>query len=762
MSADREGTPPSDRPSSEPPGGVPPTADPPTASAPVDDAPGPKKLITRRRFLTFSAAGVGLLLGTGYLTRSIWRRYIAGFANSAELPWNGTVDPGLWLEIRADDGVVLHSPKVEMGQGTFTGLAQIVADELEVDVERIRVVHAHSASGNVDPTSTGGSTSINSLWQPLREISATLREMLRTRAAEQLGVEPRAVAIEDGVLTAGGRSLTYGEVAAAGGDWVVPDEPPPLKDPSRYRYVGRPVPRVDLEEKVFGAPLFGMDAEMPDMLYGAVARPDRIGARFVSANGDRAASMPGVVQVVIEDGFAAVVAETHTAAERAKEALEVEWAVDRSWSLADIRAMTRVGEGTPYVIQKVGDAEGALDGGDVIEAEFTSPIGAHAQIEPGVALVHATEDAAVVVISTQVVGITRREVADVLGLDEEQVDVRPTFLGGGFGRRLHTPIAMDAARLSRAVGRPVKVVNSRKEEFQRDTFRPPTHHLLRARLTDDGLIEAIEHNVSSGDVMHGSPLIPSVVGTLVGHDIGAWRGGMIQYGAIPNHRAVSWRVKLPFATSWWRSLGLLANTFAIESFMDELAEAAGRDPVEFRLAQIQEDDAGFRLREVIRAAADRAGWRTDVQDGVAMGFAASTDARTPCAQVAEVSIQEGRIRVHKVTCAIDPGLAVNPDLIRQQCEGAIVMGLSAAVFEEMTVQDGVLSPTLYGPYRMALMRDAPREIEVEILANADAPGAMGEPPLGPIGAAIANAVWRLTGTRLRSMPLQPALDRVLV
>ncbi|HSM07232.1 MAG TPA: molybdopterin cofactor-binding domain-containing protein [Longimicrobiales bacterium] len=734
----------------------------PPEGAPGEDATGgKKKLITRRRFLTFSAAGVGLLLGTGYLTRGIWRRYIAGFVNDAELPWTGSVDPGLWLEVRADNGIVLHSPKVEMGQGTFTGLAQMVADELEVDIGRIRVVHAHTASGNVDPTSTGGSTSINSLWQPLREISASLREMLRARAAEQLGVEATAVTIDDGVLTAGGRSLTYGQVAAAGGEWVVPDEPPALKERSSYRWVGRPVPRVDLHEKVFGAPLFGLDAEMPDMLYGAVVRPDRIGARFVSANGDAAAAMPGVVQVVIEDGFAGVVAETHTAAERAKEALEVEWAVDRSWALADIEAMTRVGEGTRYVIQKVGDAEGALSDGEVIEAEFTSPIGAHAQIEPGIALAHVTGDAAVVFVSTQVVAITRREVADLLGFDEEQVDVRPTYLGGGFGRRLHTPIAMDAARLSRATGRPVKVVNSRKEEFQRDTFRPPTHHVLRARLSADGLIDAIEHNVSSGDVMHGSPLIPSVVATLAGHDIGAWRGGMIQYGAIPNHQAVSWRVRLPFATSWWRSLGLLANTFAIESFMDELAEAAGRDPVEFRLAQIQDDEAGARLGAVIRTAAERAGWRTDVRDGVAMGFAASTDARTPCAQVAAVSIEEGRIRVHKVTCAIDPGLAVNPDLIRQQCEGAIVMGLSAAVFEEMTVQDGVLSPTLYGPYRMALMRDAPREIDVEILENSDRPGAVGEPPLGPIGAAIANAVWRLTGERLRSMPLQPALDRAL-
>jgi len=193
--------------------------------------------------------------------------------------------------------------------------------------------------------------------------------------------------------------------------------------------------------------------------------------------------------------------------------------------------------------------------------------------------------------------------------------------------------------------------------------------------------------------------------------------------------------------------------------MDELAAAAGRDPVEFRLAHVEDDEAGRRLRAVIEAAAERAGWGSEPENGVAMGFAASTDANTPCAHVAEVSIDEGRIRVHRVTCVIDPGLAVNPDQITAQCEGSVVMGLSAAMYEEMTVRDGVLSPTIYGPYRMALLRDAPREIDVQILENSDAPGAVGEPPLGPIGAAIANAVWRLTGVRLRDMPLQSSLDR---
>jgi isoquinoline 1-oxidoreductase beta subunit len=239
----------------------------------------------------------------------------------------------------------------------------------------------------------------------------------------------------------------------------------------------------------------------------------------------------------------------------------------------------------------------------------------------------------------------------------------------------------------------------------------------------------------------------------MGSDLGAWRGGMIQYSAVPNYKAVSWRVKLPFATSWWRSLGLLANTFAIESFMDELAIKAGKDPVQFRLDHIGDDEAGRRLKEVIRTAADKAGWQDGVRNGRAMGFAASTDAGTPCAHVAEVSIEDDQIKVHKVTCVIDPGMAVNPDQVRAQCEGSVIMGMSAAMYEKMTVRDGQLQPTIYGPYRMALMRDAPKEIDVVILESTGRPGPVGEPPLGPIGAAVANAVFRLTGQRLRAMPL---------
>lgn len=715
-----------------------------------------KKGFSRRKFLVRSGIGLGVVMGVGYLSKGLFRRFVAETANTAEAGYMGdTNDPSIWFEITEDNQIILHSPKVEMGQGTFTSLAQMAADELEVDIEQVKVVHA-SSSIHIDGMSTGGSTSVASLWTPLRELAATMREMLKLEAANKLGVAANELSIQNGTISVGSKSLSYGEVVKGVTEWKVPDVPA-LKDLKDYKYIGKPVPRVDLKDKVMGTPMFGMDASMPDMLYGAVVRPSSVGAKYIDADTSVAENMPGVVKIVKEKDFVGVVAESYTEANNAKKAINVEWDIPKTWQSKDIEEMIKVGKGKPIAIQLEGDPEDILaTEAGVITAEYFSPIGAHAQIEPNGALAFVENDKATVMISTQVVSITRKEVAKRLGIDAENVEIKPTYLGGGFGRRLHTPNAIQAAVLSKAVGKPVKCFFDRREEFQNDTFRPPTHHVLKAKLKEDGMIDAIEHNVSSGDVMFGSALVPGFVTPIIGADIGAWRGGMIQYQKIPNYQAISWRVKLPFSTSWWRSLGLLANTFAIESFMDELAIKAGKDPVQYRLDQIQDDDRGHRLKEVIKAAADKAGWKDEVVNGRAMGFAASTDANTPCAHVVEVSVEGKEIKVHKVTCAIDPGIAVNPDQVKAQCEGSIIMGMSASLYEKMEVKDGSLQPTIYGPYQMALMKNAPKEIEVIILENAEAPGAVGEPPLGPIGAAIANAVFRLTGQRLRSMPLELA------
>lgn len=712
--------------------------------------------MTRRKFLVRASIGTGVLLGTGYLSRGLARRYLAEYMNTAEVPFFNSAAPQLWFEITSNNQIILHSPKVEMGQGIFTGLAQIAADELEVHIDKINVVHADTSSGVIDTYATGGSTSTSKLWQPLRELAATMREMIKSEAAKILAVDTSKLTVANGLIQIDDHSLTYGEVVQQIQKWTVPDTPPlkPVKD---YKFIGQPVRRLDLKDKVMGAPIFGFDASMTDMLYGAVVKPDKIGARFIDADTSRAESMPGVVKVVKEKDFVGVVATTYTAAQHAKQAIQAHWETERTWQSEDIEAMIKVGQGTPVEIQRTGQPDVISDGpGNIFEAEYSSPIGAHAQLEPNGALAHVEAHQATVVISTQVARLTRKEVAKRLGFDVDQVNIQPTYLGGGFGRRLHTPNAVQAAVLSKAVGKPVKCFFDRKEEFQQDTFRPPTHHILKARLSKAGKIEAITHHLSSGDVMFGFPLFPAISAPLLGADAGGWRGGMIQYRHIPNIRTVSWRVKLPFATSWWRGLGLFANTFAIESFIDELAIKTERDPVQFRLDHIQNDDAGRRLKAVIRAAAEKAGYTNEARHGRAMGFAASTDGLTPVAQVAEVSIEGGQIKVHRVTCAIDPVLAVNPDLIRAQCEGCIIMGLSAALYERMYVKDSTLYPTSYGPYKMALMRHAPEEIDVVILQSGEQPASVGEPPIGPIGAAIANAVYRLTGQRLRSMPLELA------
>ncbi|NNK69179.1 MAG: xanthine dehydrogenase family protein molybdopterin-binding subunit [Flavobacteriaceae bacterium] len=723
-----------------------------------------KKKISRRQFVVRTAlGGTGLLVVGAFVFKRPIRRALAEYADTVELFYTGsTDDPLIWFELTSENNVVFHCPKVEMGQGVFTGLAQIAADELEVSMEQIQVVHAASASGNLDLLSTGGSTSISSLWEPLRELAATMREMIKIAAAESWGVDVSELSVSNGIIAAGVNKTTYAEVAEGITDWTIPSTPE-LKPMASYKFIGRPVPRVDLIPKVYGTPIFGMDAQMPDMLYGAIVRSSKIGAKFIDADTSEAEVMPGVVQIVKEKDFVAVVAKSMYQAEVAKRMIKATWETDKDWNTEDIEAMIRVGEGHPVEIQKEGRAERILEGSDnIISAEYFSPIGAHAQLEPNGAVAHVEGDKATVIISTQVVKITRDEVAKRLGIKKKNVNIIPTYLGGGFGRRLHTPHAAEIAAISKAVGKPVKCFYDRIEEFQNDTFRPPTHHLLKAVLKENGLIEALEHNVSSGDVSYGSAITPPLVNPIMGSDLGAWRGGMIQYRGIPNYRAVSWRVKLPFATSWWRGLGLMANTFAIESFMDELAWIAEKNPVEFRLQQIQDNKRGHRLKEVIMVAAEKAKYTDTVTNGKAMGFAASTDVNTPCAQIVEVSIEEGQIKVHKVSCVMDPGIVINPNQVEAQCEGAITMGLSAALYEKMYVEKGELQPVLYGPYRMALMKDAPRIIDVTLLEHDTKPGAVGEPPLGPIGAAIANAVFRLTGKRLRRMPLQEELESLEV
>jgi len=714
----------------------------------------PKRKTSRRKFLVRGGLGtIGLIaLGT-YVFRNPLRRTMLEMAETMVPPYSGTgTEANLWFEITKDNILLLHQPKVEMGQGTFTGMAQIVSDELDMDISQIQVLAAETATGIVDGMSTGGSLSIAQLYLPLREMAATMREFIKSEASKKLGVDAGSLKTASGILTGAGKTMTFAEAMADVTEFDLP-KTPELRPFSSYKSIGKPVARIDLHDKVVGAPIFGIDAEMPNMLHATVIRPEHVGSSIKSVNTGEVTKMPGVVNVVKMDGWVAIVAETFAQALAARNKAKVEWDIPKTWTEESLRDFLKVGEGDLMVTQKEGDRIDD-DDEDAVILEFSSPIGAHAQIEPNGAVASVVDGKATIKLSTQVIGVTQKQVAEALGIGTESVNVIGTYLGGGFGRRLQTNHAVIAAKLSRKLERPVKYVFTRKEEFQNDTFRPPTHHIMKGKLDANGNIENMEHHYASGDVAINSLIIPAIALKALGSDVGAGRGGNIMYDKIPNHYALQWHKTLPFATSFWRSLGLLANTFAIESFVDEMALKAGKNPVDYRLSMLSDEENSGRIRKVIEEAASRSGYVDKASGNKAMGFAASIDGGSVCAHVVELSLEGNRPRVEKVTCVFDCGLAVNPDQVKAQCEGSIIMGISASLHEKMTIKDGRLYPINYGQYDMALMRNSPKEIDVHLIEGSDVPLPVGEPPLGPIGAAIGNALKRITGKRYTHLPIE--------
>ena len=720
-----------------------------------------KSVVNRRNFLIKTGVGLGLLVGIGVVGCGPLRRQIAHKADREPGGYQNDSPPELWFELKPDGTVIIHSPKVEMGQGIFTAIAQIAAEELEADWKQIKVVHASSTHGPVDAVSTGGSFSVSSLYTPLREVAAMMRELIKANAAILLGVPANTLTVKDGIVSGKSKSITFGEIASKTTNWKIEVAKPILKSPSDFKLIGKALPRLDLEEKVKGQAVYGIDSSFPNMLYGSVARPPVFGAKFKGVEVGNVASMPGVVKVVVEKDFVGVVATSRIEAEDAKRQLKIDWKMpNKLVQQSDVEAIVKVGVGNDVVIQKEGKTSAYIEESGVVVKEYFSPLGVHAQMEPNGAAAFYQDGAVVVKMSTQVVKITQKNIAEALNIDKEKVDIQTQYIGGGFGRRLQTPHAVEAALMSKAVGKPVHVFFERTEEFQNGFLRPPSHNVLKAKLNPDGSILAMEHHAASSDVAFNSALLAdilpvpsSIAKMIVGADIGAWRGGMIHYLNIPNYNTTAWHKELPFQTSWWRGLGLLPNTFAIESFMDELAYQTKQDPIDFRLRHLANDPRSETIKGVLKAVAEKSNWGKPLPQGRARGLACSIDVNTPVAQVVEVEIVNNEIKVRKVFCAIDPGVIINPDGVKAQAEGAIMMGLSATMFEEVTIKDGKVTPNNYGYYPIATMKDSP-EVEIILLSNGDAPRGVGEPPIGPIGAAIANAVFALTGKRLNKMPLK--------
>lgn len=720
---------------------------------------GPRWRPTRRGFLIGTAlAGGGLALGWGVGLPEA-RLQLARWLDEATAPGSFPTDPLLWFELQPAGSMRLYLPKIEMGQGIHTALAQIAAEELELPWESLEIVQGGSHRGPPDPSGTQGSSSVATLYQPLRQAAATLREMLRIEAAARLAQPLESLVAEAGHVMKQAEPeirFSYQEIVAGKeGEWAIPEDEPALKSPQAFQLIGRPMPRLDLPGKVTGDARYGYDARLEGMAYGAILRPPTIEGRLRHVlNADEVRTLPGVLKVVVEEGFVGVVAASRTQAQFARNRLKAEWDEGRRWQQAELEEIVSVGGRGGVLIQREGDAKTQLAQGPLIEASYRTPMAAHAPMEPQAALVDAQAEPVRVWLSTQSPTSAGREVAEALGLASEAVIVEPMLVGGGFGRKVDAQVAVEAARLSRASGRPVHVGWSREEEMRHGTFRPATHHHLRARL-EGGRIVALEHQQASGDVLFS--VLPEPVAQIMGADFGAWRGATISY-TIPHRRTVAWRRKMPLRTSFWRGLGLLANTFALESFMDELAHQAGADPLAFRLAHLGDEPRAQRLRAVLEAAAQQAGWSTPPPSGRGRGIACATDVGTVVAAVAELSIapDSGAIRVHRLVEAMECGQVINPNGATAQMEGNIIWGLGSALLEQVTVSDGAIQLRNFESYPLLTLRDAP-EIETILLPSSDPqPYGVGEPPIGPVAAAVANALFDLTGQRVRQLPLKLA------
>lgn len=712
--------------------------------------------MSRRNFLiglgaVGGTAAIGLALGVPYGQRKLAEMIDSGGGGFFNMP----NDPWAWFEVAADGSITLYISKVEMGQGVHTSIKQIAVDELGVSWDAVAVKQGTTSQGPADSSGTSGSTSVSSSFTPVREAAATLAQLLRQEAALQTGLPADSLSIQDdGFADADGVTrITFGEIVTnKTGEWEVPEEPAALKPLANLKLVGQPQQRVDIPAKVTGTAVYGYDAKLPGMKFGALLRPPTLEATLKSVDTTAAKAMDGVVAIVEDGDFVGVVADSRPQAWAAVEAIEAEWDEGKLWQQAELEEIVTVGGSGGVVIQKEGNVSGKFDAANAITADYRTPLAVQSPLEAQAALADVSADKAQVWASTQVHTSLQGQIAEATGLEEATIEVIPTYLGGGFGRKLGD-VAVEAARLSQAAGIPVHLGWTREEDLKSGFMQPLSHHRLNGAVDENGRITALEHQIGSGDILFS--FFPAAMAAAFGADIGVTRGASLIYNA-PNRLVTVWRRKLPVKTGSWRGLGLLPNTFAIESFIDELATAAAMDPLQFRLQNLGDDSRSERYAAVLQAAADKADWGNVPADR-GVGLAGIMDMKTAVAIVAEVSVSEtGQVRVHKITSAMDCGLVINPDGARAQMEGNAMWGVSAALKEEATVLNGRFALNNFDTYPLLTMREAPKVETVLVDSGETEPYGVGEPPIAPIAAAIANAVFALTGKRLRQMPFTAA------
>ena len=703
--------------------------------------------MTRRSFLKQSSLVIAATAFSGPL--NLFNASPATAA--AALPFK----PHAFLEIAADDTITVWIGQTNLGQGTHTGIPMVIADELDAAWESIRVKPAPAGEAFKDPLwhsqFTGGSTSIRHRWDLLRTVGAAARQMLVEAAAQQWGVTAGRFTTENGqVVHSDGRRLSYGKLVETARELPVPENPP-LKQADAYRIIGTPRDRVDIPDKVMGRTVYGMDFTRPDMCTAVVARPPRYGATFQSYDEKAAMAVKGVVKVVPLENRIAVCAETTYAAMQGREALGVKWSQGSHPDLNDdtIDAAFKAHLEKPGAEAKnEGDAITALgQAATTLEQSYKINYISHAQVEPINCTASVEKEQCRIWAPTQGPTTFQTVAAQLTGLPVEKVEVNILPAGGGFGLRGDASHVTDAVLLSKALQRPVKVIYTREDDFANDFFRPASRSRIKAGLDEDGRLVGWSHKVAAPSVW--ARVAPQMVKNGVCPD--AVSGIRDMPYSIPNQRVDYVMVDLPIPVGFWRAVGFSVNGFAVESFMDELAHAAGKDPVQFRLAHMEK---GSRPYNILSLLAEKSGWDRPVPAGRARGVAVNACFESFAAHMAELSVAaNGAVTVHKIVCAIDCGTAVYPDAIRAQAEGGAIMGLSTALHERVRFENGGVKTLNYDDYPVVTMSEVPA-IEVHIADSRLKAGGVGEPVLPSVAPAVANAIFKATGVRLREMPFQ--------
>ena len=667
--------------------------------------------------------------------------------------------PNAFLRVGSDDSVTVLLAHSEMGQGIWTALPMLIAEELDADWSKIKVEHADAAPVYAHTAfgiqMTGGSTSTWSEFDRYRQAGATARALLVRAAAQRFGVKPADCRTENGVVIAGNQRARYGELAAAAAT-LLPPKTVPLKDPKDWKIIGKPTKRLDTPEKITGRAQFGMDVRFPGLLTAVVARSPVFGGRVRSFDATAAKAIPGVRKVVQVPTGVAVVADHFWAAKLGRDALKIDWDLGPHATL-DSTALReqfrKLADTTGTLAAEAGNVADALGKANkTIEAEYAVPYLAHAPMEPENCTVRIGPGKCEIWTGTQFQTLDQQLAARITGLSPSQVEVHTTFLGGGFGRRANptSDFVSEAVQVAKAANAPVKTVWTREDDVHGGYYRPAYLHRARIGLGTDGLPVAWRHTVVGQSILVGTPFEPFLVKN--GIDATSVEGvsDSPYLKEIPNHRLDLHSPKTGIPVLWWRSVGHSHTAFVMESLIDELAQAAGKDPVEYRRALLKNHR---RHLGVLNLAVEKAGWDRRLPEGRARGVAVHESFGSFAAQVAEVSVEDGRIRVHRVVCAIDCGIAVNPETIAAQMESGIAFGLGAALHSALHFKDGRVQESNYHDYRVLRMNEMP-VVEVHIVPSTEKPGGIGEVGVPPIAPAVANAVAALTGQRLRELPLR--------